>query len=314
MFSIIMPYYKKRDFVARSISSVLNQTIQDFELLIVDDGSKDDIDTIIAGFNDRRIKLIRQNNAGVSSARNHGIESASYDWVCFLDSDDTWNTNHLSTLSKLIHSYPNVSLFCTSHKRYGSACFSSNSLLPDAFPEAFLSNDLIGLVLRYGEIIHTNSFCVRKSLFDKYGFFEEGVTIGEDTDLWFRLGVYNSIVVSKMETSNYNRDGSDLTKYCRHNYSWPFLQRKELLFDEKIPIEIRLSILHIQTKHLLSNCKHLIADGRFDEAKKTFSAIDASEREMFKKSFGQVRFLLKMPRIISKAIAKCVYVRKAKDY
>lgn len=103
MISIVVPAYNAAGVIGRCIDTVLRQTYPDFELLIIDDGSTDETAEIVAAkaAQDARIHLIRQENAGVSSARNTGIAAASGELLCFIDSDDTVSANYLETLHTL---------------------------------------------------------------------------------------------------------------------------------------------------------------------------------------------------------------------
>lgn len=89
MFSIIIPLYNKAHTIINTLNTVFNQTCQDFEIIIVNDGSTDNsLQLIRQNFNDKRIKIINQENAGVSAARNKGIQESQGDWISFLDGDD----------------------------------------------------------------------------------------------------------------------------------------------------------------------------------------------------------------------------------
>ena len=314
MFSIVMSYYKKGEIVKRSIQSVLDQSFREFELLIVDDGSNDDLENIVSSFNDERIVVFKKNNGGVSSARNYGITKANYKWICFLDADDSWKDNHLMVMKNLISKYPQERIFCTSHQRIGNKLFSSNANLPNNYPIDFCVGDLIGFVLSHGEVIHTNSFCVFSGLFKDVGMFNEKASIGEDTDMWFRLSMVGNVVISKEETSYYHRDSSDLTKTNRHNYEWPFLTQDPFASNPCVTIERAISIKKIQIKTLLSNCKHYISEGKKREARNLFMTISKDDRRMFRKSSLQVCLLIFLPLFISKSIAKKVYLKNNEKY
>ena len=103
MISIVVPAYNAAGVIEGCIDSVLRQTYPDFELLIIDDGSIDETAEIVAAkaAEDTRIRLIRQKNAGVSSARNAGMAAASGELLCFIDSDDTVSANYLEVLHAL---------------------------------------------------------------------------------------------------------------------------------------------------------------------------------------------------------------------
>ena len=105
MISVVIPLYNKEKSIAQTLECVLNQTYKDFEVIVVDDGSKDNSAAIVAQFTDTRIHLIRQENGGVSAARNRGIEEAQGKYVAFLDADDVWLTDHLESLVNLIRQY-----------------------------------------------------------------------------------------------------------------------------------------------------------------------------------------------------------------
>jgi Glycosyltransferases involved in cell wall biogenesis len=99
MISVVIPLYNKENCIRKTLDSVLAQNYQDFEVVVVDDGSKDGSARIVASMNDPRIKLITQNNGGPSSARNRGIKEAKGDFVAFIDADDIWTSDHLSLFS-----------------------------------------------------------------------------------------------------------------------------------------------------------------------------------------------------------------------
>ena len=97
--SVIVPVYNTEKFLQRCIDSVLAQTYQDFELLLIDDGSKDSSDTICDEYaaQDTRVKVFHKENGGVSSARNVGLDNARGEWITFVDSDDYIEENYLQT-------------------------------------------------------------------------------------------------------------------------------------------------------------------------------------------------------------------------
>ena len=87
--------------------------------MIINDGSTDDSLKVVREFYDSRIRIISQDNKGVSSARNRGIKEAKFDWIVFLDADDLWYNNHLSTLAKMINEYPGQSVFANKFIKSG---------------------------------------------------------------------------------------------------------------------------------------------------------------------------------------------------
>ena len=118
LFSVIVPLYNKADYIVATINSILHQTHQDFEVLVVDDGSTDGGGTLASLIPDARITVLRKPNGGVSSARNYGMQLAKGDFFAFLDADDIWLNNHLETIFGLIDEFnPTAKIFATSIKK-----------------------------------------------------------------------------------------------------------------------------------------------------------------------------------------------------
>lgn len=105
--SIIIPTYNRASFVTKAIDSVLNQTFKDYEILVIDDGSTDDTRKVLEPYANR-IRYVYHENSGVSAARNAGIKEAQGEWVAFLDSDDEWAKDYLSTQVTQIKKYPHA--------------------------------------------------------------------------------------------------------------------------------------------------------------------------------------------------------------
>ena len=111
MFSVVIPLYNKADYINKSIESVLNQSFVDFELIVVDDGSTDTSAEIAQSFLTDDHKLIRQQNTGVSAARNTGVANARHELIAFLDADDWWEPDFLQEMKFLIESHPEAGLY-----------------------------------------------------------------------------------------------------------------------------------------------------------------------------------------------------------
>ena len=114
MFSIIIPLYDKEHTVLRTIYSVLTQTYSDFEVIVVDDCSRDKgVELLQEKIKDSRIRIVRQENQGVSAARNRGVTEAKHDYIAFLDADDEWLPTYLEKVSEAVNLFPDAGIFCT---------------------------------------------------------------------------------------------------------------------------------------------------------------------------------------------------------
>ena len=111
MFSVVIPLYNKEESIFNTIKSVLKQSCQNFEIIVVNDGSTDRSVDAVKAINDERIRLIHQENQGVSAARNRGINESRYEWIAFLDGDDLWESNHLEEIVKMMNTFPNEKVY-----------------------------------------------------------------------------------------------------------------------------------------------------------------------------------------------------------
>ena len=180
-FSIILPTYNRANFLARAVESVQNQIFEDWELIIVDDGSTDNTVEVINNYqSDLRIKYIYQENAERSAARNNGIKNAKGQYICFLDSDDEYKINHLFDLFNFMKgkNYP----VCITHCGYEIHKVGQKKEIKEAeIPE---TNNLV-------EFFFTNPIspirvCIHQKITEEFEF-DEKINIGEDSCLWMQV-------------------------------------------------------------------------------------------------------------------------------
>lgn len=192
MISVIIPLYNKEKSVHRSISSVLNQTYNDFEIIIVDDGSTDNSYEEVAKIKSDKIRLFHQVNKGVSAARNFGISVSKGDLIAFLDADDYWLPNHLRNIYTMHGLYPDCGMYIQNKIRLSFDKFED--FLKQEFPLEFQKSNCIyennWLKKFYSYSYITSSIAISKSVIAQVGGFDETLTHGEDLDLWFRIAEY----------------------------------------------------------------------------------------------------------------------------
>jgi glycosyltransferase involved in cell wall biosynthesis len=186
--SVVVPLFNKEPYVCRAVNSVLAQTFQDFEVVVINDGSTDNGPELVRQIQDRRIRLIDQKNAGVSAARNRGIHEAKSELIAFLDADDEWLPEFLQTIAGLADRYSNAGVYATGY------------LLLKGGDHAYRKMTIRGGgercgcyfdLLRSGADIWTSSnIAVRRAVFNKVGFFRVGHKLAEDLDMWFRIGLH----------------------------------------------------------------------------------------------------------------------------
>ena len=197
-FSVVIPLYNKEATVKRAIDSVLNQTVQNFEIVVVNDGSTDNGPSFVENIDDPRIRLIHQQNAGVSAARNKGIDQARFDLIAFLDADDEWLPDFLATISRLIENYPQCAVFATRYYFQHPDGRKSESIirgLPDDFEGILV--DYFAIAAKSNPPICSISVCVRKDALGEIGGFPVGIKSGEDLLTWARLAAKYEAAYSK---------------------------------------------------------------------------------------------------------------------
>ena len=185
--SVVIPLYNKEKSIAKTLQTVLNQTISDFEIVVVDDGSKDNSLAMVQGINDERIHVIHKENAGVSSARNVGIKAAKGRYIALLDGDDLWDKDYLAEQIRMIHDFPKAAMWGINFEEVsnGSIVRKLATGLPDEF-RGYVEN-YFGMKGRISDLFCSSSVVIRKEVFECVGFFDERIRYAEDCDMWFRI-------------------------------------------------------------------------------------------------------------------------------
>ena len=228
--SIVIPLYNKASTIQNTISSVLSQTIQDFELIIVDGNSTDGSFEIASQINDSRLILFKQLGKGISTARNQGVEKAQADIVAFLDADDTWEPNFLETILSLSQKYPNAGM-------YGTAFAVCRNNLPlrtvslDTGEDSTLLSYFSDFTEAGHPIIITSAFAVRKSAFLAVGGYSETLRVGEDHDLFGKLALQYPVAYSPKICSRYNLASENNTDTVDYVLKIPL---EEYLIEHKL--------------------------------------------------------------------------------
>ena len=195
--SVIIPVYNAEKYVAATIESVLLQTYENFEILIIDDGSPDGSINVCQLFKDSRIKIIRQANRGLPGARNTGIRHAQGDYVAFLDADDIWLPNKLEKHVEHLDNSPTVGIsFCYSafinEKGNSTGLYQKPRKLYDITPSYILCRNPVG---------NGSAAVIRREVFQDIKFqdnlhgiaedyyFDERLPRAEDIECWLRISI-----------------------------------------------------------------------------------------------------------------------------
>ncbi len=179
-FSVIIPSYNRKPFLETAINSVLKQTFDDLELIIVDDGSSDGTKELISTYDDKRITYLYLANHGVSHARNRGLDRAHGQYIAFLDSDDYWVPEKLSKTYDAIKQFPDINIFHTEEVWYRDKKLL-NQKQKHKKPSGFVYKNALPICC-----ISISTVAIRRVVFDAIGTFDETLEACEDYDFWLR--------------------------------------------------------------------------------------------------------------------------------
>lgn len=269
--TVIVPTYNRENCITKALDSILNQTYPDYEIVVIDDGSTDNTETILKRYGNK-IKYFYKSNGGPASARNLGIRTCSGEYIAFLDSDDTWLPNKLDLQISVLEKDNDAGLV-----------FSDMYLADEKDKNLFSdlthpSEGKVFLKLLKNNFIPTSSVVLRKTCLQKTGLFNESKTlIGiEDYHLWIRLAKFFTVKYINKPLVNYYLGGDRLGSDSRINKLTKII---EVFNDLNKTIE-----LNYREKYIFSKIKAklLYESGRY--LSKT-----GPPKESIKKFMGSIR-------------------------
>lgn len=225
MISVVIPLYNKEASIAQSLKSVLSQKYDDFEVVIVDDGSTDGSVGVVEAMNDSRIRLIKQENGGPSKARNTGVKNAKGEWIVFLDADDEFLPGALTVFHNLSESHQEIELFCCS----SIYCINGEQQgEPFKFNEGILKNPYAALFLHYYAARTGDFMCSRRIAL--ICPFNEEIRRFEDVECLFRMYKKTKVYLLPVPVMIENRDFAEAS-HARKDIREDFIGHLE--FKEK---------------------------------------------------------------------------------
>lgn len=266
MFSIVIPTYNRLSKLMRAVDSVLNQSFQGFELIIVDDGSTDRTQEYVESIQDARVSYVWQSNSGLPSvARNKGISKATEPWVCFLDSDDWWMLNKLEEIHRIIKEHPDCDVV------------SHNELITDASGNPVKSikhtcepGKETRCLLETRNFLSPSAIAIKREKLEELNGFNisEAFWSVEDFELWIRLSRIATFAYIDKDLGYCFVDGtgisSELTRHmnCMKNVFIEHADRS--IVDKRIfMVDSALARLHLKQREFgsaLSLSVQLIKD------------------------------------------------------
>lgn len=218
--SVIIPSFNCERYIKQTIDSVLAQTIEDLELIVVDDGSTDATPKIVASYGGR-VRLVAQQNSRVSGARNRGIREAKGEFICLMDHDDYWFPHKLSRQLAEFEARPEAGVVYSSFIRWHAAA-DGRFPDPDGYDLSEYPDDIDPVYS--GWIYHqflldcwmlTSTTMFRAEVFERCGAFDESLPYSEDWELWLRIAREYPIIQLRRPTTLYRqhpRQGNRLVR------------------------------------------------------------------------------------------------------
>jgi glycosyltransferase involved in cell wall biosynthesis len=273
-FSVVIPLYNKREHILRTLDSVLRQSNNDFEIIVVDDGSTDGGPNLVEREYEHTVNLVRQPNGGVSAARNRGVEVARGEIIAFLDADDTWEPHFLSEIASMAHAFPDAGAFGTNYQFVvGEDSYIDPKIrFPKKTVKPRVLDDYFDIGARGDLPFMMSSFCIKRDVFLFLGKFQQGVAMGEDQDLFCRVALNSSIAYSPSVLSFYHLDASN--RACNQlvpEEECGFSKRVKAHAKGKTEPEKRDALLRYSCAHLLHIASLNIRMQRYEIAKQILS-------------------------------------------
>ncbi|MBI5724141.1 MAG: glycosyltransferase [Planctomycetes bacterium] len=207
-FSVVMPVYNHAAYVAEAVRSVIKQTFADWQLVVVDDGSKDDSPRIVRELaqNDTRITLIQQVNAGPAVARNAGLERAGGCWLTYIDSDDLWFPDALANYRKFIDEHPDAQFIYGYRHRLDED--GSITELPGEYQDRQTGTAELFQRMYLSHLC----VCYRRELLDKAGRYDPNLRSCEDYELYLRISLHCRFAPLGKPTGLRRRHGTNISR------------------------------------------------------------------------------------------------------
>ncbi len=256
LFSVIIPLYNKESYILNTLNSVYSQILEDFEVIIINDGSTDNSPQIVEQYisDKSNFNLVSIKNNGVSNARNQGINIAKGEFIALLDADDIWLPNHLRQLKLAINQHPEIKIFYANYcleKRKGKYSKTKFSYLPKEQNGTYLLENYFRSSLLH-EIAWTSAVCLNREFITNNNlYFDTELVSNQDTDLWLRLALKNHCIFIESPTAIYKCYGENglaksklidnkhllIKKHADKELSTPYL--KEYLDQNRFSIALQ---------------------------------------------------------------------------
>ena len=238
LIDVIIPTYNRSHLVERAITSVLDQTYREFHLYVVNDGSTDQTESTLANYAEHpQITILKQENRGVSAARNLGIKHSKSPWIAFLDSDDEWLASKLQTQTDLVKERPHLRFI------HSNEIWIRNGVRVNAKKKFDKSNHEIFKRSLETCLISPSTVMMKRELCMEHGLFDESFVICEDYDLWLKILAQEEVgfIPEDLIKKHGGHDDQLSTKYLAMDF-WRIKSLIQLSDNHKLTPEMKFLV------------------------------------------------------------------------
>lgn len=236
--SVVIPAYNSMTYLPETIGSVLNQTFTDFEVIVVNDGSSDNTEQWVAQISDPRIKLISQENQGLSGARNTGIERANGEYIAFLDADDLWESTKLEKQVRCLDEHREVGLVYTWVNLINEAGKPTGRTFKN-----YAEGNVWETLIEHNIVESGSVAMVRRHCFETCGVFDRNLrSFVEDWDMWLRIASRYSFKVIQEPLVYYRQHSNSASR------NWQAMEQSFRIVIEKAFAEVSPDLMNLKKR------------------------------------------------------------------
>lgn len=261
MYDVVIPLYNKADTIERCLTSVASQTVPVRQVIVVNDGSTDGSDAVVESICqtlDLDLRVVNQDNQGVSAARNRGVFESTSEIVCLLDADDAWHADYIANMQMLISDCPDANLYCSGHLlSEDGAIVKPKHGCPEGF-RGYIDNFFVSSAK--GSVANSSKVAIRRQSLTEVGGFPVGVRAGEDLYVWIKLAIIGKVACDPTPLVTVYRETDHKRDSRQENIPYPlkyFAEDKVLLRQTEglSSYLVRIGVFHVAGSSMEGNMR-----------------------------------------------------------
>lgn len=271
--SVIIPLYNGKRFIKETLQSVFNQSYQDFEVIVVNDGSTDNPEDELKPYFSKIKYFVQQNSGCPAGAKNRGITESSGEYLAFLDQDDLWEEDKLKRQTEILDNNPNVGLVATNAVLFQDETKKQIGIFWRKAKKFLGPQEARKKLIDYNFILSSSTVMVRRDALDENRYFDERFKMMDDHELWYHIAKRWSFALISKPLIHYRLSNQNLTKNKYISFKDFVLFYEMRSQDKKLTKKEHQFVLRQKAMfnfHLANNC---MASNNFEEAKEKYQEL-----------------------------------------